>query len=683
VAVAAALLALSAAPASADHVTLDLTSTGPQAGGSDSAEAFAGSYYGPPTSADGTRVYFSTAEPLVAADTDDVRDVYSRAGGVTTLISDGQAVTDPANGVYFRGASADGTKALLITDEQLTADDGDNVDDYYVHDIATGTTMLISDGPTNSSEPVDWRGVKFTPDMSHIAFATKEPIDTSLDVDNDLDVYEWAGGAPFIVSETSATPDTGSLRDAVPRAISSDGSIVTFNAREPLTAADGDAHALDDYQRTGSTITLISDNAQNADDGNDASLYGVSSDGSHVFWTTREKAVAADLDSASDVYERVSGGPVTLVSGRVKDNVVEETDNGIEDPDSLRPFDMTRISADGTHVFWHTSESLVSEDGDNAQDIYERVGGVTRLVSDSPADENKDAVIGDVSADGSRVFFTTPEAILPADSDGVTDVYERSAGATTLLSDRVQGGPDEAQAAALTGTSSDGTRVFLTTREPLVAADGDGDRYDVYVRAGGVTTLLSDRQNDGPDGAADAFFAWTTTDGARAFFYTEEQLLAADGDDKFDVYEARAVADEQPPPGDGDTPPGDGDTPPGHGNPPPGGGGLLPGACANVKLGTARGERLIGTIAGDRISAFGGDDTVNGRAGADCLFGGRGDDKLNGGKGSDVLSGGRGNDRINARDKQRDVVNCGKGRNDRATVDENDNVKGCEIVKRR
>jgi hypothetical protein len=55
-----------------------------------------------------------------------------------------------------------------------------------------------------------------------------------------------------------------------------------------------------------------------------------------------------------------------------------------------------------------------------------------------------------------------------------------------------------------------------------------------------------------------------------------------------------------------------------------------------------------------------------------------------GGPGADTLSGGKDNDTILARDGRRDVVRCGTGRKDRATVDRGDRVSGdCESVSRR
>jgi Ca2+-binding RTX toxin-like protein len=70
-----------------------------------------------------------------------------------------------------------------------------------------------------------------------------------------------------------------------------------------------------------------------------------------------------------------------------------------------------------------------------------------------------------------------------------------------------------------------------------------------------------------------------------------------------------------------------------------------------------------------------------GGKGNDVLSGGPGNDVLDGGTGLDRLYGGPGNDTLRARDGQRDVVDCGPGR-DAATVDRLDRVSGCEIVRR-
>ena len=93
------------------------------------------------------------------------------------------------------------------------------------------------------------------------------------------------------------------------------------------------------------------------------------------------------------------------------------------------------------------------------------------------------------SADGARVFFRTVEPLVSADTDATEDVYERSGGQTTLVSTGATGG-NGAFGAFFEGASADGTRVFFATEESLVSADTDAAE-DVYERSGGQTTLVS------------------------------------------------------------------------------------------------------------------------------------------------------------------------------------------------
>lgn len=155
---------------------------------------------------------------------------------------------------------------------------------------------------------------------------------------------------------------------------------------------------------------------------------------------------------------------------------------------------------------------------------------------------------------------------------------------------------------------------------------------------------------------------------------------------------------------------------------------LPPRACEKQMDGSARADRLTGTRDGDRILGGRGNDRLSGGGGPDCLFGQEGDDLLGGGSGDDLLEGGAGNDRLSggpgrnqlkggadrdtlrggdegdrldggggpdrviggaggdrvlARDKARDRIDCGKGR-DTVVADRKDRVgRSCERVKRR
>ena len=109
----------------------------------------------------------------------------------------------------------------------------------------------------------------------------------------------------------------------------------------------------------------------------------------------------------------------------------------------------------------------------------------------------------------------------------------------------------------------------------------------------------------------------------------------------------------------------------------------LNGDAGNDTLyGAGGNDKLLGGDGNDRLFGGDGNDSLSGGKGKDALDGGKGNDKLTGGPDPNTLKGGSGNDSVDARNKKRDAVDCGAGK-DSATVDRADRVKGCEKVKRK
>jgi hypothetical protein len=335
------------------------------------------------------------------------------------------------------------------------------------------------------------------------------------DTDTAYDVYERQGGTTTLIS-TGSTGGNGNF-DAFPDDVSADGSRVFFETEERLVAADTD-NFFDVYERSGATTTLVSTGPTGGNGSFDTFFHDVSADGGRVFFETDEQLVAGDTDSQADVYERTAGA-TTLVSAGSPGN-------------GDFPAIFAGISQDGTSVFFETDEQLAANDSDGVFDVYRRQGGTTTLMSTGPPGGNgpHDATFRGSSLDGSRVFFQTAEVLSASDTDASSDVYERFAGATTLVSAPGNG----AFAATFEGNSGDGTRVFFETREPLSA--GDTDTFvDVYQRSGGTTTLVS--AGTPGNGSFDARFTGNSVDGTLVFFETRESLAAGDTDSAFDVYE--------------------------------------------------------------------------------------------------------------------------------------------------
>ena len=388
-----------ASEAAANHSQTDLISIGPTGGNAAVGAHYAG------MSVDGSRIYFTTDESLVGADTDSSDDVYERAGATTTLISTGPINGNGAHQARFGGVSADGTRVFFDTSEQLTTTDTDTARDVY--ERSGGATTQLSIGPNGGNSAID-------------SF--------------------YAGS-------------------------STDGTRVFMLSYDPLTANDTDTGRKDVYERSGGTTTLMSTGGNGP--------YG------------------AEFDGATP---------------------------------------------DGTHVFFHTDESLVGSDSDGIADVYDHSGGSTTQVSTGPINGNGAfiPIWKGVSQDGSRAFFETSEPLVASDTDSNRDAYERSGGTTTKLSLGPNGGNGAFDANFLRA-SADGSKVWLETREPLVSSDTDGfcedevggftlPCLDVYERSGGSTTLIS----TGGNGSHEASFASATPDGTHVFFHTTESLVAAD-----------------------------------------------------------------------------------------------------------------------------------------------------------
>ena len=88
-------------------------------------------------------------------------------------------------------------------------------------------------------------------------------------------------------------------------------------------------------------------------------------------------------------------------------------------------------------------------------------------------------------------------------------------------------------------------------------------------------------------------------------------------------------------------------------------------------------------VAGDIESVVGSaaNDDLRGDARVNALSGGSGEDDIAGGAGIDTLAGGSNSDTLRARDRTRDLVSCGAGR-DLVIADPADVVRDCEWVDR-
>jgi hypothetical protein len=302
-------------------------------------------------SADGSKLFFFTASPLVAADTDTSVDLYEYDTSATTPLT---RVSGPAGGSSGPGntdacttplpilnacdiapvvVSRDGSRAYFVSPEQLDDTNGtDGATNLYLAQAGTVRFVATLDpsdpdfgqvgGVTNSSLS---RHVRPTPDGSKLLFESRARI-TSYDNAGHVEIYMHdpdAGTVVCVSCRPSGDPPTG---DASLREGTGSGSSESFS-KDPLWPANADQH------------------------------------GDHVFFHSTDAIVPQDVNgSLYDVYEYTSsnGGIALLSSGRSPNDSVY-LGNG----------------ADGKDVFFFTTDTLAPQDENGSVfKVYDaRVGG--------------------------------------------------------------------------------------------------------------------------------------------------------------------------------------------------------------------------------------------------------------------------------------------------------------------
>jgi hypothetical protein len=455
-------------------------------------------------SENGLRIFFSTSESLVGEDKDLAVDVYMRnlTTGATIWVSRPDASCSApscgsaAKNVSFDSASTAGTRVLFSTEESLHSDDGDAVEDVYVRDIGAGTTALVSEaaspcstpGCGDGAEPAFFDGA--SADALTVAFGSEEALgDEDVDSEEDIYVRDVGGADTSLASATAACPEGLGPGACTPifRDISSDGSHVFYETREQVAPGQDTDKRQDVYGWAGAAPILVSGGPGGGGE-EDATYAGAGEDGSSVFFQTNESLSAEDEDVTADVYLR--SGPATVF-----------VSTGPTDGAAGASASFERTSPDGSVVLFRTATKLTLQDGDSSFDIYSRdtETSTTTLLSVAGADCTGSCGTGEstfagASLDNSAVFFRTTEPLVAADTDSSPDVYRHLGGQTTLVST----GPNAKNGVSnphLADVSEDASHALLTTNERLTSADIDTEP-DVYDRVAGETLLVSTRNPD-------------------------------------------------------------------------------------------------------------------------------------------------------------------------------------------
>jgi hypothetical protein len=232
--------------------------------------------------------------------------------------------------------------------------------------------------------------------------------------------------------------------------------------------------------------------------------------------------------------------PALAASGDL--HLASTTDAGVK---ANRDSDVRGVSADGTRVLFSTkATNLDARDTDDLEDVYVKDLTTGALIlastSDTGTKANRDSYEASLSADGTAVAFHTYATNLDAgDTDEFQDIYVKdlTTGALILASTS-DAGTKANRGGVVPSLSADGTRVAFGSGATNLG-EGDTDIYlDVYVKdlATGALTLTS-TSDTGATGNFNSFEPTLSADGTRVAFTSDATNFGeGDTDTLYDFY---------------------------------------------------------------------------------------------------------------------------------------------------
>jgi hypothetical protein len=323
-------------------------------------------------SADGSRVFFAEGRGVFGA-----RGVYVREDGLHTHpISVSRrtgSVGDFDSSAHFVGAAADGSRAYLRSESQLT-NDATPGGGLYSYNLETDTMHFVGAGALSVG------AVLVSEDGERVYFTSPKLLAPGKGIEGAKNLYtanDEGGELAFI-----GTVEPGDLNfadsankyseDSYVNA-TSDGAEFAFDSTARLTAYDNTGHReIYLYDAARSSLRCVSCRPDGHPAEGDASLRNtgeglvatgrpraLTSDGSALFFRTSDGLVPGDANGLRDVYE-YRNGQISLISTGT----------------SAFPTTIIGSSPDGKNVFFMTRDPLVGQDIDGSRDIYDaRVEG--------------------------------------------------------------------------------------------------------------------------------------------------------------------------------------------------------------------------------------------------------------------------------------------------------------------
>lgn len=378
----------------------------------------------------------------------------------------------------------------------LSADSIANAPNAY--EFVDGRLRLVGILPDGTVNPTGAR-TKVTAHDAHVVSDDGRRVYFTVDAYGERPLYLREDGTRTIPISASRVPgDVGTMYPATFGGASADGDVAYFSSMNQLTPASPTQNrpTLYRYQRSTDTLTNLTPGPNGADVG---AILQVSADGRYVWFTATADLATGATDGAINLYvwhdgtiryesalgpletygpstwnmspdghllafstdgpapgyDNTSGacpasaagacaevqladastpGPARCISCP-SDGATARGDARIADTTSTLGNYWPRSVLDDGRVFFNSPERLVPEDTNGKLDVYQWSGDHATLISTGRSED--DSTFGDASADGRDVFFRTTERLVGRDADRNIDVYDARAGGGIAAQDGV------------------------------------------------------------------------------------------------------------------------------------------------------------------------------------------------------------------------------------------------------
>jgi WD40-like Beta Propeller Repeat len=337
-------------------------------------------------SADGSRIFF-TASGGVGSDQIFVREDGVRTDELSLSQRPGEVGQEPAGGAAFVAAAVDGSKVVFSSPDRLTADATEG-GGLYRYDLDSDELRFLTPSPSAGGPEIE--GVSFVADdASRVYFVARAQLVPGEGQPGGHNLYETGPDGPrFIATLADADVQDWALgfgngsATALTAKGSPDGRFFVFQSTVQLTGYASAGHVeIYEWDEGAASVRCVSCGATGTSAGGDASLIA---------------------------------HPVDPSTGSTIDG-------------SLQLGTPRGLSADGSRVFFQTTDSLAPRDVNGTWDVYVSEAGQPRLISSGTS--GRPSEILDNSASGDDAFFATTESLVATDTDHEAgDVYDARVG---------------------------------------------------------------------------------------------------------------------------------------------------------------------------------------------------------------------------------------------------------------